>query len=239
MKKTIVILHGWGSTVSGERYKEVKKLLEKNGFSVFTPDMPGFGKSTLKKEELFFDDYVDFVKDFLKEKKLKKIILLGHSFGGRVAIHFTALYPQSVLSLVLTGASGIPRPLPSLKKKIVYTITKISRPIFSIPPFSFFYALFRKLVYYSIGEMDYYKSGSLAKTFQNVYKVSIVDDLEKISVPTYIIWGEKDTITPLADGLLMHQKIHGSKLKIISSATHKLPYESPRIFAEEILTFLK
>lgn len=239
MKKTIVILHGWGSTVSGKRYKEAKTLLEKKGFTVYTPDMPGFGKSMLRKDELFFEDYVFFVKKFLDKNKLKKIVLIGHSFGGRVAIRFTALYPMYVSSLILAGASGIPRPLPSLKKKIAYYTTKIVRPFFSVPPFSIFYKIFRKLVYYAIGEMDYYKAGNLSKTFKNVYKVSITKDLKKIRVPTKIIWGENDTITPLDDGKLMHSSIKGSQFFIVPSATHRLPYENPAIFVEEIESFLK
>ena len=239
MKKTIVILHGWGSTVSGDRYKEVKNLLQKKGFVVYTPDMPGFGKSKLKKDELYFEDYVNFVKKFLDKEKLKKIILLGHSFGGRVAIRFTSLYPEYVSSLILVGASGIPHPLPSLKKKVIYYTTKIIRPIFQRAPFSFFYKLFRKLVYYAIGEMDYYKAGNLSKTFQNVYKISIEEDLKKIRISTGIIWGEKDTITPLADGKLMHKNIKGSKLFIVPEASHKLPYENPKIFTEIVINFLK
>lgn len=239
MKEVIVILHGWGSAVSGERYKDVKKILEKKGFSVFTPDMPGFGKSGLKKDELFFEDYVEFVRNFVIKNKLKRIILLGHSFGGRVAIRFTSLYPQYVSKLILTGASGIPHPLPSLKKKSIYYATKVLRPLFLLPGFSLLYQSFRKLIYYSIGEMDYYKAGNLAQTFKNVYQVSIIPDLTTIKVPTFIIWGEKDTITPVKDAYCMHEKTPQSKLTIIPGATHKLPYESPSIFSKEVLQFLQ
>ncbi|HEX7042498.1 MAG TPA: alpha/beta hydrolase [Patescibacteria group bacterium] len=239
MKDPIVILHGWASTISGDRYKELKLLLEEKGYKVFTPDMPGFGKSKLKKDELLFEDYIKFVKNFVSKQKLKKTILLGHSFGGRVAIRFAAEYPELVSKLILVGASGIPRPLPSIKKKFAFYATKISRPIFIIPPFSFFYKFFRKLVYYAIGEMDYYKAGKLSKTFQNVYKISIVENLSKISKPVLIVWGENDTITPLKDGKIMHEKIKGSKLVIIPKATHRLPYENPNAFVKEIIKFLR
>lgn len=239
MKAPIIVLHGWGSTMSGKRYSALQKMLEKEGYTVYAPDLPGFGDNPLEKDALAFEDYIQFVHDFIvKIVKEKKVILLGHSFGGRIAIRFSAQYPQLVEKLILTGASGIPRPLPSLKKRIVYGVTKITRPFFAIPPFSYLYHFFRKAVYYSIGEMDYYKAGSLRETFKNVYQVSILPDLEHITVPTLILWGANDTFTSLADGELMHEKIAHSKFVIVPDATHKLPYEHPEITAKEIRAFL-
>lgn len=235
----IVILHGWGSGMSGKKYHVLKKILEKDGYTVYAPDLPGFGDNELEKSALSFEDYLQFVHDFIVKKiKEKKVILLGHSYGGRIAIRFSAQYPDMVKRLILTGASGIPRALPSIKKRVVYGITKITRPLFAIPPISFFYKLFRKLVYYSIGEMDYYKAGSLQETFKNVYQVSVAPDLEKIIVPTLIVWAQEDTFTPLADGILMHEKIKNSKLIIIPGASHKLPYEKPKEFAQAICSYL-
>lgn len=239
MKDPIIILHGWGSTMSGKRYLSAKKLLEQKGFVVYTPDLPGFGKNTLQKEQLYFDDYVAFIKSFLEKHKLKKVILIGHSFGGRIAIAFAALYPEYVSKLILVAASGIPHPLPSFKKRVVFVLTKISKPLFSLPVASRMYAYFRKLVYYSLGEMDYYKSGKLQKTFKNVYQVSIVDYLKKIKVPTCILWGENDTFVPVDDGKLMQKNISHSQLIVLAKEGHALPYENPQLFANEVLLFLK
>lgn len=238
MKYPILILHGWSKNMRGNRYNAIQSLLEKKGFTVLAPDLPGFGTNPLKKEKLEFDDYITFVHDYMKRLNIKKAILLGHSFGGRIAIRFSATYPNLVAKLILAGASGIPRPLPSLKKKIIYAVTKILRPFFSIPPFSLFYIFFRKLIYYFIGEMDYYKAGSLRETFKQVHKVSIVYDLPKITTPTLIVWGENDTIIPLTDGKLMHDTIKNSKLIIVKNSTHKLPYENPKAFMEAIDSFL-
>jgi len=235
----IVILHGWGVSMSGRKYDELKKLLEKDGYTVYTPDLPGFGNNPIGKDVLVFEDYIQFVHNFITQKiKQKKVILLGHSFGGRVAIKFTVQYPELVDVLILTGASGIPRPLPSVKKRLVYGITKLTRPLFSIPPLSFVYRFFRKAVYYSIGEMDYYKAGSLTQTFKNVYQVSVIPDLDKISVPTLLIWAQLDTFTPVSDGKLMHEKIPQAQMVIVPAATHRLPYEEPKAFEKAIISFL-
>lgn len=235
----IVLLHGWGNTMSGQKYHEVKKLLEKAGYTVYTPDLPGFGNNPLEKNALVFEDYIQFVHDFVVGKiKNKKVIFIGHSFGGRIAIKFTVLYPELVEALILTGASGIPRPLNSLRKKIIYGITKVTRPLFAIPPFSWFYKVFRKVIYYAIGEMDYYKAGSLQETFKNVYKVSVVSDLDNITIPTLLVWGRDDTFTPLADGVFMHERIKKSQFVVLENENHKLPYENPAKFVKEIISFL-
>lgn len=235
MNKVVVILHGWG--VNGARYYEAKKILEKKGFVVFCPDLPGFGTNKTTKT-LTFEDYISFVWKYIqkvtKTTKQKKIILVGHSFGGRIAIRFSSLYPELVKSLILTGASGIPQKL-SVKKRIAVLATKVLKPIFLIPPFSFAYKFFRKVVYYSIGENDYYKAGRLSETFKNVYKISIVKDLKTLNVPTLIIWGEMDKVTPIKDAKVIHKSVKGSKLVVVKNATHKLPYENAQCFAQEIL----
>lgn len=239
MKETIVILHGWGSLVTGEnRFGTVKKLLELKGYRVFTPDLPGFGSNLLRKDALYFEDYVFFVKNFIEKNKLKNVVLIGHSFGGRVAIRFTSLYSKMVGKLILVSASGIPHTL-SLKKKTVYIFTKILRPIFAFRPFSPLYIFFRKLIYRYIGEMDYYTADNLQTTFKNIYQESIIGDLPKIIIPTLIIWGEKDTMTPVDDGKLMHKMITKSKFIIVKNAKHKFPYERPEQFAIYITDFLQ
>jgi len=238
MKHPIVILHGWSNEGKREKYDAIKEIFENKGYKVYIPDLPGFGNNPIKKEALFFEDYIEFVLEFIKSKKLEKVILLGHSFGGRIAIRFTSLHQGMVEKLLLTGASGIPHSLPSLKNNLLFLLTKLLKPIFLFPPMSFFYKFFRKLLYYSIGEMDYYKAGSLSQTFKNVYKVSVVDDLGKIHIPTLLIWGEKDTFTPLVDGKYMQNHIPHSKLIVIPNASHRLPYENPAAFTQAVLSFL-
>src|SRR5438270_12888927 len=102
MKYPIVILHGWRLT--GSRYKDIQELFQKKGFTVYAPDLPGSADVKLTKEVMRIDDYIDFVLDFLKEHKIKKIILIGHSFGGRVAAKFAGRHPGIVEKLILTGA---------------------------------------------------------------------------------------------------------------------------------------
>lgn len=223
--KTVVILHGWGS--SSKAWSEVKDFLEKEGFRVEVPNLPGFGGKPLTKKVMNFDDYIDFVKDFIKKRK---VILIGHSFGGRIAIKYASQNSESVEKLVLTGASGVVHGL-SIKRKSAYILAKVGK--------LFFPKSFRKIIYYWVGEWDYYKSEELLETFKKVYKVDIKDYLPQIKTPTLLVWGELDKSIPVADGKFMKKNIKKSKLIIVKGATHKLPYSMPHIFCEQILPFLK
>lgn len=233
-KPTILILHGWGA--SSKSFQEVKELLENEGFSVEVPDLPGFGRNPLAKENLSFDDYLAFVKNVIGKRK---VILIGHSFGGRIAIRFTRLYPDSVEKLVLTASSGIARPLPSLRKKAAYGLTALVSPFAPLIEETMLFKSLRKLMYYAIGEMDYYKAAGLTDTFKNIYGVSIIDDLAYITIPTFIIWGEEDKVTPLIDGEVMHKNIKNSRLVVVKGAGHKFLYEMPHVFVDKILPFLQ
>lgn len=229
MKTPIVILHGWGA--SSQTFQEVKMLLEKEGYSVEVPDLPGFGGAPLVKDPMKFDNYVAFVKRIIGDRQ---VVLLAHSFGARVAIAYAAQYPASVKKLIITGASGIPHPL-SLRQRLATYAAKGGKVMLSVPVVGSFA---QKLIYVWIGEWDYYNAGALRDTFKNVYQFDIRPFLSKISCPTLIVWGERDKTTQLEDGEFMKQHIKGSKLLVIKGGTHEMPYKMPHVFVEKILPFL-
>ncbi len=233
--KNILILHGW--ELRGSVYNQLKKLLEKEGFTVFVPDLPGFGERPLSKPVLTLADYVNFVKDFIKKNIKQDLVIIGHSFGARVAIVLASQNPENLKKLVLTGAPGIRRPLP-LRSKIAFFLAKTASGIFTVPPFSFLQGFFRKLLYKFTGEFDYYKAGNLRETFKNIIAHELTDHLAKIKIPTLLVWGEQDLIVPVSDGQAMREFISNAKLIVIRTANHKLPYLQPDIFVKTILPFL-
>lgn len=228
VKDPIIILHGWG--ISGSKYHELQKLLEKD-FKVYSPDMPGFGSEKLKKD-MVLDDYLDFLLGFMKKKKISKAILLGHSFGGRVAAKFASIHPEKVSKLILTGAPLIKKPL-SFKKQFAGIVAKTGK---RIVPASIFY-LARKVLYRSIGEWDYYKAGELSKTLQNIIAEDLREILPKIKVPTLLIWGKNDTFVKLEIGNEISNLIKSSKIEILEGS-HRIPYENPETFYNAIYKFI-
>lgn len=239
----IILLHGWG--VDSDKYIETLKQLsvQSSEFSVYAPDLPGFGKSDNPPEAWGVSEYTELIKKFMNELGLKDLILIGHSFGGRIAIKFAEKYPQILKALVLTGAAGIKHP-PTLKQKIFYILAKIGKAVFSLPIINMLQKPAQKLLYKAAQEKDYYQAqGIMRETFKKVINEDLTPYLGKIRIPTLLIWGRNDRSTPLRDGQLMHLEIQSAsgrtKLEVVDEANHSLPYQIPEKFAKIIAEFIK
>jgi len=258
-KVPIVLLHGWG--VSSDKYVVTAEaiLKDNSNFKFYIPDLPGFGKSEEPEENWKLNDYVDFTKEFIKNavqretgfelvknilkqaaengsiafrRENKKVVLLAHSFGGRIAIKYAIKYPDDIDKIVLTGAAGIKHPL-SKKQKMVFIASKIGGLLFRLPLFGKFKEYAKKILYMISREKDYADANPRMKEImKNALKEDLSSLLEKITVPTVLIWGENDHSTPLADGKIMHKKIAGSKLFIIKEANHSAVYNNAEEFAK-------
>jgi pimeloyl-ACP methyl ester carboxylesterase len=104
MKSTIVILHGWG--LSKKKFDPLVEQLTNNGYDAKALDFPGFGESKSPVKPFTLSDYAEYLYSYLKKEDIKYPIFIGHSFGGRVALRFSTLYPKSVRALILTGTPG-------------------------------------------------------------------------------------------------------------------------------------
>jgi len=81
----IVVLHGWGH--NKHYWKALKRPLGRLG-KVYIPDLPGFGSEPLINENWGVPDYAKWVEGYVSKKKLKRVVLIGHSFGGRISARF-------------------------------------------------------------------------------------------------------------------------------------------------------
>lgn len=102
--KPFLILHGWGG--NGDRWLSAMNLL-KNNFQVMAIDLPGFGKSEAPQSTWGLDDYAEFITNVADTLNWEKFYLLGHSFGGRIAIKLAIKRPQKIEKLILVGAAGL------------------------------------------------------------------------------------------------------------------------------------
>lgn len=219
-KENLVFLPGW--TKKGGDYRELFALLGPK-YKVYPLDLLD------NVRPYCLADFAQKVKDFLKQKKIKKTILAGHSFGGRVAIKFTLSNPDLVKKLILIDSGGIER-----KNILIKTIKAISElgelaPLKKIKPIKleFFKSIF--------GSKDYLSAkGNLRETLVNIVNESLEPELKKIKVPTLIIWGKDDHTTRLWMGELMHKLIKNSQLKIIEG-DHGIPYRK----AKEVFDAIK
>ncbi len=231
----IIILHGWG--LRGSAYKDIEGSLKKEGYKVYAIDLPGFGAEPLGKKVMTLADYVTFVDAFIQKKKLKKVILLGHSFGGRVSIKFAVTFTTKVSAIILTGAPGIKRKLSFFRQTVRFAALCVGE-IFRISALSGAKKIMRKGLYFIIGEWDYYNAGDLRETFKKVIGEDLSPLLSSISVPTLLVWGNNDMIVPVVDGYAMKNLIPKARLVVINDRGHKLPYEAPSEFLGAIEPFL-
>ena len=102
--KAVVLLHGWGQNkeMMGYIFNHLKE-----SFHVVSLDFPGFGESDDPKDVWTMEDYERVFTKFLEELKIEKPILIGHSFGCRVAIRYVAHNQDNINKMCLTGAAGI------------------------------------------------------------------------------------------------------------------------------------
>ena len=110
----IILLHGWGA--SSTIFESITNIL-KTKYTIYTIDLPGFGKSDEPDKPYNLDDYVDLLYQFIIDLDIYNPILLGHSFGGRIAIKFASLY--NVSKLILVDSAGLKQ------KNFIKTKTKI------------------------------------------------------------------------------------------------------------------
>ena len=203
-KKNIIFLHGWGSN------KEIMKVF-KDDFKDLRHiyiDMPGFGKSPNPYVLTTFD-YAKIIDEFLKELNIQKDIIVGHSFGGKVA---TLLSPDL---LVLLASAGIVMPKPfSVKVKIkTYKFLK-----------SLGLSKFRKFfVSADAKEM----SENMYETFKNVVDEDFSEIFRNYNGKVLIFGGKEDTAVP-PEAIKKQSKLFKSKV-IMLSGNHYFFFNSPSI----------
>lgn len=227
---SLLFLHGWRS--SAEVWRAIAKALESENVELYALDFPGFGESPKPPRDFTLQDYTDLVAGFIQKLELKSVVLIGHSFGGRVAIKLAATKPSLVAKLVLIDSAGLV--LNPNKKRMMNMIAKAAKPFFK-PSFM---QKFRKTIYQTIGAEDYMATPDLRGTFINVVNEDLSEYLGQIRQETLIIWGEKDTDTPLEFAQIMKDKIKHSRLVIFEGAGHFSFLDRPKEFAGELKKFI-
>jgi len=232
----VLILHGWGG--SSDSWIKVSEILAKNGFRVICPDFPGFGKSKTPLKIWDLKDYTQWLKDLNDYLKLENFFLLGHSFGGRVAVKFSIFYPEKVKTLILCSPAGIKQKW-GLKEKIIFYLALVGNAIFSPKILRRFKDKARNLFYILLRNRDYTKAnGTMKETMRKIVNEDLLSELPKIKVKTFIIWGQKDNIVPIKQAFIFKEKIENSKLEILSKIRHSPHLEAPEELSQILIKIL-
>lgn len=238
---TLFILPGW--TGSYETWNPFIKTAGKNIKDIICINLPCFGGVSCPKEIWGVEQYAEYawkvIKKYKEENPNKKITILGHSFGGQVAVNVISANPLFFNNLILIGAAII-RPKKYLKRFIFFIISKIGKLFFEIPIFSNLAKIARKILYRITGSSDYLNSCGVQRSiFKKITHQDFRHLLPKISIPTLVVWGREDKQTKLSHGKKIAKLLQNAELKIIDNGGHGLHKQNTEELANIICKFIK
>lgn len=229
----IIVLHGLMGGLSN--FDGVATFFPENGYKVVIPELPIYTQNILKTNVKAFAKYV---KDFITFKGFEKVILLGNSLGGHIALYHTKMYPEKMAGLVITGSSGLYESAmgDSYPKRGDYEyIKKKAEDVFYDPKIATKEII--DDVYNTVNDrIKLIKTLTIAKS---AIRHNMAKDLPKMFTPTCIIWGKNDKVTPPDVAEEFHRLLPVSELHWIDKCGHAAMMEHPDEFNKILLAWLK
>ena len=225
----LLLLHGWGADLrSFERiFKDLSAVRK-----VVAPDLPGFGLSGDPTGEWGVGDYAAWVVNFMDALGIDHAAVLGHSFGGRIAIKLASSPATAgrIDRLILTGSAGLRRKrslFGRLRRKVLQFLSRL-------------FPALRDRYGRLFASRDYLAASPLLrKCLIRVVGEDLAPLLPRISQSTLLVWGARDTETPLADGEVMKSLIPDSRLRVFPDAGHFAFLNRPEEFSGLLKEFLR
>lgn len=224
--ETLLLLHGWGSSVDAWRLM-IREFSP--SFRLVAPDLPGFGGSDMPPESWDVEGYASFVMKFINTLGLRDPILVGHSFGGRIIIKLAGTGRVAPDKIILIDSAGV-KPKKTLKQKCRTRVFKIAKGALTLPGIKNYTGELLDRVRAHFGSADYNAAPEVLRhSLVKAVNEDLTHHMPNITASTLLIFGEKDTATPVSDGQLMESLIGDSGLCIIKGAGHfsfvERPYE--------------
>lgn len=235
--ETILWLHGWGQ--NHKAWTQILPLFDE--INHIALDMPGFGESDLPDRPWGSADYAACLWQEIETLAPggKYLSIAGHSFGGKVALQMAAQRPDTVKSVILLGASGLPRKRSAFQRLRILTLKylgKLARFSDSI-----FKTRFRASYEGKFGSTDYKNAqGILRDILVTQINENLTDMAEKTTTTTLIIYGEKDSETPPEIGARYHHLIKNSQFYKLPALDHYTILTNGRYQLQNLISnFLK
>lgn len=209
--KKIYIVHGW--TYKLDKWQNFLQSAKPAGIDPVMLHVPGL---TTDDERVFgMDDYVAWLHRALQKEKGERIVL-AHSNGGRIALHYLAKYPTGIDKLILIDSAGTQPSYAQLKKRQIFAQTAQLAKKLKVN------AKFLSVAYKFIRATDYINAPANMKiTMQNMLDADkdFNDKIATIDTPSLLIWGRDDSLTPLASGETLAGLLE-TELHVIDGARH-------------------
>ena len=226
----VILLHGWGQNM--DMMAQIESHLC-SAFSVWNLDFPGFGESDDLPEAWSVEDYREFLRDFVETFGIEDPILIGHSFGCRVAIRYAVKYP--VHKMCLTGAAGL--------RGTTTNVQKVRNKAFKAAKWMLKTTHQDKMLQHlqdHTGSSDYRAAkGALRKSFVKIVNDDLRPLLPQVKCPVLLVYGDQDEATPLWMGQVMEQEMPDAGLAVFEGDDHYAYWHQADRFNRVLDVFLK
>lgn len=239
----IIFLHGFPFD---KMMWQVQLDFFKAHYRLIACDIRGFGKSTDEQSLLSIDMFADDLIRFLDKLRIDKAVVCGLSMGGFIALNAIQRFPDRFEGLVLCDTQCI-ADTPEAKEKRYKTIAEIEAEGVANFNEGFIKSVFCKNSYSNKKELVKHLHNVVFSNSQHIITMGLTalaersetcSKLNEIKVPTLIICGREDEVTPLAQSEFMKSEIKGSTLHVIDNAGHVSNLEQPDEFNQHLLAFL-
>lgn len=229
----IIVLHGLMGGLSN--FDAVSSFFSTKGYKVVIPELPIYNMTLLKTN---VKNFAKYLHDFIAFKGFEDVILLGNSLGGHIGLYFTKQYPEKVKALIITGSSGLYESAMGggyTKRSDYEVIKKKAQDVFYDPEVAT--KAIVDEVYETVNDRNkLIKTLAIAKS---AIRHNMSKDLPKMDVPTCIIWGKNDTVTPPEVAEEFNELLPNSDLFWIDKCGHAAMMEHPETFNLILDTWLQ
>jgi len=227
----IILVHG-----SGENSDIWKNQFENLNlkYNLIAIDLPSHGKSD-SILDLSLESYVKVIEGLIKTLEIKKVILCGHSLGGAITQEFFFKNSKQVLALILCGTGARLRVSPI----VLNTLKNNYQEFLDSISIGFYRKTSKDIINDFLNQMSKTEAAVVYHDFKICDNFDIMDKVTSISVPSLIICGNKDLLTPIKYSQYFKDNIKDSKLVIIKDAGHMVMIEKPNEFNLAIQDFIE
>ena len=246
---TLVLIHGFSS--STYTWKDTFDDLSEK-YHVIAVDLKGFGFSSKPDGDYSRRAQANLVADLLDQLNLGPVWVVGNSMGGEIALNLALFHRDRVLGLVLLDSGGISLPGTTSLTPWYIKIPLLGRALVALAMTSdrlvrdglakSYYDQSKisedeiKYYYQPLGTRDGQFAATSARLQSGLYPIE--DQLNKIRVPTLIIWGEDDQLIPVEAARVINSRIRGSRLIVLPNCGHVPQEELPQAASKAVMDFI-
>ena len=228
--RTLLLLHGAGG--SHQSWPPALRRLEET--AVYALDLPGHGRSELPACDNIAG-YADAVINFMDALNLQNVTLLGHSMGGAVAQTAVLRHHPAIQQLILIGTGAT---LPVSDAILNGLVSDPEATVRLANKFSWAHTTPERVVTMGAEVLLRVDPAVLYADFTACNRFDVRERLGEINVPTLVISGEKDKMTPVKNGRFLADHIPNAQFAIVEGGGHMMALEQPSVVAELVKNYL-